>query len=428
MSTAVQRWRTPASLKPLTQPYFRALWAATVFSNIGTWMKDVGVAWMMTSLAPTPLMVSLVQAAGSLPIFLLALPAGALADRVDRRTLVMGTQLWMVAVSVLMTALAYYHVMTPWLLLGTSVLLAAGSALNGPAWQSILLDIVPGKDFPAAAALNSAGFNIARAIGPALGGMTVALFGADVAFAANAMSYLGVVGVLNHRKPNRPEKHGHGFLYDIAHGVRYTLKHGDLHPIFLRCLVFVLSGSVVWALLPLVAKRFFNGSPTSYGGLLGCFGVGAVIGATLLPRLRRSLTTRGTVNLSTLVFGLACIAIARSNHYETLCVFVFVAGFSWLTTLATLNVSVQAVADARLRARVISQYLLVFFGGQALGSTLWGVIATHTDLTFCFLYAGSFLTCSLAIIAFLPVPDIDAGFTAPTVHDPAPPVVLSKAK
>jgi MFS family permease len=323
-----ERPGSTAAWSPLRRPLFRALWVATVVSNIGTWMQNVGAAWLMTALTPSPVMVALVQAATSLPVFLVGLPAGALADVVDRRRLLLWTQGWMLAAAAALGALALAGVITPWVLLLLTFALGLGAALNAPAWQAIVPELVPHADLPAAVALNSVGFNIARAVGPALGGAIVALAGARAVFLLNAASFLGVIGVLYRGQRAAPVSRwpAEHVVGAIRAGLRYVRYAPTLRAVLVRGGIFILCGSALWALLPLVARNELGLNATGYGLLLGALGVGAIAGALLLPRIRRHVADDSLVVGATVVFAAVTMTLAYVHDMALLCTAMIAGG------------------------------------------------------------------------------------------------------
>jgi len=372
--------RSPWS--PLRHTIFRWLWIASVASNIGTWFQNVGASWMMTTLSASPAMVALVQAATSLPMFLLALPGGAIADVLDRRRLLIVTQTWMTIAAFGLGLTTAFGATTPWLLLSFTFLLGLGAALNAPAWQASIPEMVPREDLPAAVSLGSVGFNIARAAGPALAGVVVATAGPAVTFLVNAVSFLGVVIVLVFWRRPRQETvlPAERILGAMTTGVRYVRHAPEVIAPIVRGSTFVLCGSSLWALLPLVARSELKSGPAGYGLLLGALGLGAVAGAIVLPRLKRESSTDGVVAAATLVFAAATVALAWVREFWLLMAAMLLAGGAWLSLLSSLNVAVQTVVPSWVRARALSVYLLVFFGALAGGSALWGAVAEHVGV------------------------------------------------
>ena len=368
---------------PLRHPLFRALWTANLASNVGTWLQSVGAAWLMTSLSSSATLVALVQAATSLPMFLLSLPAGALADVLDRRRLLLFTQSWMLACATALGLVTLFGAATPWGLLTFTFLLGLGAALNQPAWQAVVPEIVPREDLPSAITLQSIGFNIARAAGPALGGLLVAAAGPAVTFLLNAASFLGVLLVLFFwRRPARESVlPGERFLGAMRTGLRYVRHAPEVIAVIVRGSSFVLCASSLWALLPVVAREELRQGPAGYGLLLGCLGIGAVAGAFALPHLRRGSSMDGVVAVATLVFTAATLVLAWVPIFWVVCVALLLAGGAWLSLLSSLNVAIQTLVPSWVSGRALSVYMLIFFGGLAGGSALWGLVADRLGVS-----------------------------------------------
>lgn len=362
---------------PLTRPIFRALWIAALASNIGTLMHGVAAAWLMTSLTASPVPVALLTTMGSLPVFVIGLPAGALADVVDRRWLILITQIWMLIVAVVLGGMAAFGAMTPWLLLALTFLLGLGGALSAPAWQAVVPDLVPRRELSAAIAINSAGFNLARAVGPALGGLLVAAAGPAAVFMLNAASFVGVMAVIYRWQPQVPERTSPPERVGsaIVTGIRFARHSPPLRAVFVRTAAFIVAASALWALLPVVANRQLGLGATGYGVLLGSIGIGAVGGASILPRLRERLSLEMIVLLLTLVFALGMVALALVQNLILLNLLLIGVGMAWLTITSSLNVTAQTIVPHWVQARALGVYLLVFQGGFAGGSAGWGVIA-----------------------------------------------------
>jgi MFS family permease len=346
-------------------------------------MQDVGESWLMTSLTASPVLVALVETAGSLPVVLVALPAGALADIVDRRRLLLVMQVWMFVAAGAMGVLALMGQVTPGRLLWLTFLLGIGSAISNPVWQAITPELVSSSDLPAAITLSAAGVNIARAIGPALGGLIVAASGPWAVFLLNATSFIGIIVVVYRWQPapRKSKLPPEDFISAMRAGTRYLRHSPELQTVLVRSGIFVICASALWALLPLQARRHLGLGSFGYGLLLGCIGFGALVGAWLLPRVRERLSTNHLVAAGTLVFALTTLSIAYVHSFVVLAVTLASGGVAWIAVLSSLNVSAQTVTPSWVRARVMAVYLLVFMGGLAGGSAIWGFVAARVGVS-----------------------------------------------
>ena len=407
---------------PLAEPLFRALWIAALASNVGTWMQDVAGTWLMTSLTSSPILIALVQAATTLPVFLLALVAGALADVVDRRRLLIVTQSWMLLASAALGGMTLAGATNVWILLLFTFLVGMGNALNAPAWQAIIPELVGRRDLPAALALNGIAVNLARAVGPALGGFIVAAAGPGAAFLLNAVSFLGVVLVLFRwrRAPRQSLLPVETLLGALLAGLRYARHAPDLHAVLVRSSAFIVCGIALFALLPVLVRFELGCGPTEYGLVLGCFGAGAVAGALLLPRLRRALTFDGLVRAASLVFGCLLLALAAAGSFVPVCLLMALGGGAWIALLTSFHTSAQASLAPWVRGRGLALYLLVFFGGMAGGSAVWGAVATHAGLRAALVLAGSGTLLGIPATARFRLPRGETPNLAPSRHWPAP--------
>lgn len=388
-------------------------------------MHNVGADWLMTTLAPSPLMVGLMQTAENAPLFLLALPAGALADIVDRRRLLLFTQAWMLISAVTLGLLTLFGLTTPTVLLLLIFSLGLGSALNAPAWQAIVPELVPRAELSAAVALNSVAFNIARAVGPALGGLVVAAIGNWAVFLLNSLSFIGVLLVLYRwrRKPIESISPTERIVGAMHAGLRYVRHDPGLRAVLVRTGVFVSCASALWAMLPLVARQQLGLSAFSYGILLGSLGAGAIIGAIVLPVVRRKLSINILVIGGTLIFAAVTAVLATIHIFVLLCVVMICGGIAWMALMSSFNVSVQALVPAWVRARALAIYLLVFFGGMALGSAFWGVVANRIGISATLLYAAAALIVGLAAAYFFPLQVSEGLNLEPSLHWAEPTVV-----
>jgi MFS family permease len=410
--------RRPSAWSPLSQSLFRALWLAAVASNIGTWMHNVGADWLMTSLAPSPLMVSLMQTAENAPLFLLALPAGALADIVDRRRLLLYTQAWMLISAIALGLLTLFGLTTPWVLLLLIFSLGLGAALNAPAWQAIVPELVPRSELSAAVSLNSVAFNIARAVGPALGGFVVAAVGSWAVFLLNSLSFIGVLLVLYRwqREPAESISPTERVMGAMRAGVRYVRHDPELRSVLVRTGVFVSCASALWAMMPLVARQQLGLGAFGYGVLLGGLGAGAIFAAFILPSLRRQVSTNVLIISGTFIFAATTAILAVVHIFPLLCVVMIFGGIAWMALMSSFNISVQALVPAWVRARVLAIYLLVFFGGMALGSAFWGTVATHIGVSEALLCAAAALILGNAAAYFFPLRSGEELDLEPSLH------------
>ncbi|MGH8243598.1 MAG: MFS transporter [Steroidobacteraceae bacterium] len=385
----------PTALSAMRYPVFRAVWFANTLSSLGALIQSVGAAWLMISIARSTGLVALVQASIALPVMLLSLAAGALADNRDRRIVMLGTQLFMLTVSVVLAVTAWAGLITPWLLLLFTFLVGCGSAFNAPAWQASVGDMVPRTELPGAVALNSVGFNIARSVGPAIGGAIVAAAGAATAFAVNAAGYVPLIAVLSRWRPARAREMlpRESLGVAMAAGIRYVSMSPAIRRVLLRSAIFGAGASGLVALMPLVAKEQLGGGPLVYGLMLGAFGIGAVAGAIGAARLRRDFSTEAIVRAACSVFAIAAAVAGLSTHLAATMAGLLLAGAGWVLALATFNVAVQLSAPRWVVARALSIYQMAAFGGIAGGSWLWGIMAELQSTGF------SLLACSAALLA-----------------------------
>ena len=379
---------------PLRRSTFRALWIAAVVSNVGTWMHDTAAAWTMTMLAPSPMLVSMMQTATSLPFFVLALPSGSLADIVDRRRLLIVTQSWMLVAAATLGLLALFGGLTPVRLLGLTFALGIGAAMGAPAWQAMTPDLVPRPELPAAVALGGIAVNVARAVGPALGGFIVGATSPAIAFLLNAASFVGVLFVVARWRPQKPKATlpPERVVGAMRAGIRYVRHSPPFHAVLARCAAFVLPASAVWGLLPLIARQSLGLDATGYGIVLGGLGAGAITGAIALPRLTLRVPLERLLLAATLLFAITSGGLAVVRHVALAFALTFAGGIAWMTTMSSITVAAQESVPAWVRARALAVSLLVLQGSLALGALLWGIVATHTSISTALLAAaGTFL-------------------------------------
>jgi predicted MFS family arabinose efflux permease/quinol monooxygenase YgiN len=409
---------------PLAARVFRALWVAQLVSNTGTWMQTVGAQWLLVGHSAA--LVTLVQTASSLPVVLLALPSGVLADRYDRRKVLLAAQFAMFVVSSALTVLAFRGTLAPGALLTLTFLLGCGTALMGPAWQAVQPELVEREQLGQAAALGAVNMNLARAVGPALGGAVVAAAGAGWVFAFNALSYVGVAAVLLlWRRPAAPRTadREEGLLAAVQAGRRYVWHAPGVRRVLLRTILFIPGGAALWSLLPLVASRSLGLGSGGYGLLLGVVGVGAVGGAFALPAIRRRLGANGILAAGAAVFAATLVVLASTRSPWLAAAALLPAGLAWIGVLSTLNAHIQQRLPGWVRGRALAIYLVVFQGGQALTAPVWGALADGLGLTLALLTGAGLLTGSALSVRRRPLRGTDGIDPSPS-HWPVPPLVF----
>jgi predicted MFS family arabinose efflux permease len=408
---------------PLREEVFREMWGAQFASNIGSWMQTVGAQWLMLTLTTSTTFLALIQTASSLPVLLFALPAGAVGDLVDRRRLLIWTELFMALTTVVLALLAIAGLITPWALLAALFLVGAGQAWTSPTWQTLQPELVPASERTEAIALGAVNQNLARAVGPAIGGVLVALTEPSLVFLVNALTFFAVIVVLWRWHDSRKRAGEGGVPAEhvgeaMRASVRYVTNSPALRTILLRAGAFVLFASAIWALLPAVAISDLGLGSGAYGLLLGCVGIGAVAGATLLPRLRLRLSSDQRLALGSLAVAVTALAMATLHSTPVIAVLLVLAGFGWIVSLATFNSGFQTMLPGWAKARGLAVYLVVFQGGNAIGSAIFGIGASGAGLnpTIGFAAAGLALVPLLALVR--PFPQIAAEELAPACDWP----------
>jgi MFS family permease len=432
-----QRWRG-ATLAPFRHRVFAIFWWASLASSFGSLIQTVGATWQMALIAPGPDQVALVQAVGALPFFFLSLVAGALADNYDRRLLMLCSQLLALGASLALAVVAFTGAMTPPVLLALTFFIGCGAAAFAPAWQASIAEQVPRDVIPAAVMANAMGFNVARSIGPAIGGLIVATAGAGVAFIINAVSYIGLIAALLWwRLPRAPRELPPEPLGSaIAAGIRYVRLSPNLIAIMVRAVLFSVPISAVPALMPVVARDLLGGGAPTYGLLLGGFGVGAMLGALSSAALRSRFSSDVLLRGLCAVAMLSMLAIAQSPWaWSTLLAHV-VAGFVWTLGLANFNIAVQLSSPRWVTGRTLATYQTFAFAGMAAGAFMWGHLAAQEGIRETLLIAGIAALSTFAVARWLPVsvarsgsldPHVAAAVQAPKVelHESAGPIVVT---
>lgn len=419
--------RLPPALVPLRNGTFRTLWLASVVVWLGTWLQNTGAGWLMTTLSPEPLTVAMVQAATIMPVFLLALPGGAMADIVDRRIFLIGTQVWTVASAILLAVLTITGGMTAaWLLILTFAI-GIGAALTAPAWSAIIPELVPREDLVAAITLNGIGFNLTRAIGPALAGFLILLGGSGLAFSLYAASIFAVIGALilwrrrGRRFTGLPKEH---LLSAMRAGMRFVRNTPALQRAMVRTVAYSIPASAPWALLPLYVRHDLNLGPGMYGVILGMMGVGGVTSGMLLPVVRGKLSRGATVVACSLFSCAGMALVGLASHWVLAAFGMLLFGVGWTAAYATIQAAAQLVCPPWVRARTLSIYQLAQNGALTVGSFGWGITGGHIGLPHTFLAAAGvglvlmLLARHAPIEAAAPAPDITP---APDLQGPEAP-------
>ena len=385
---------------PLRSRLFLALWVASMASNMGTWVQAVAEKWQMAHLTHSTLLVALIETGTALPVLVLGLAAGAFADIVDRRRLLLATQIFMLGVAGSLAGLTFLHQITPMLLLSMSLLIGIGSALSMPAFQAVIPELLPQEHLAGGVALNSAGFNVSRTVGPALGGFVVGWLGPAWAFTLNALSFLAVVTVLwRWRRPRNPsDLPSERFLGAMKVGFRYARHSRSLRVILLRTAGYVGFSGVIFSLLPALAIYHLKLKSGAFGALMACIGIGAVLAAVAMPRLRARFTTNQLMASFTLLAAAAQLVIAFFPRTAIVALCLLGTGMSWLAMLSTINTAIQLSVPSWVKARAFGAYHMVWGGSMALGAAFWGIVAQHVGVRLGFALSALGMLLTLSII------------------------------
>jgi len=415
--------RLPAALVPLRNATFRGLWLANVVAWLGTWLQNTGAGWLMTSLAPQPFIVAMVQAATIMPVFLLALPGGALADIVDRRVFLIGAQLWTILAATALAALTLAGAMTAFWLLALTFAIGIGAALTAPAWSAIVPELVPREDLVQAIALNGIGFNLTRAIGPAIAGALILLGGSSLAFSLYAASIVAVLSALftwrrGRRFTGLPREH---LLSAMRAGIRFVRNTPAVRYAMVRTIAYSVPAAAPWALLPLLVRRDLGLGPGMYGVILGMMGIGGVTSGMLLPLVRGRID-RGTTVVGCTLFSCAGIALLGLTHHWLAAAFgMLLFGVGWTSAYATIQAAAQLVCPPWVRARALAIYQLAQNGALTAGSFAWGWLGGEIGMSTTLLVAagiGVVLAvvvrgCSIDLVMVRTVPATTASLPVP---------------
>lgn len=372
----------PSPFAPLQVPVFRMLWLTWLMANVSMWMNDVAAAWMMSSLTTAPIWVALVQTASTLPMFLLGLPSGALADNLDRRRYYLVTQLWVAVVASVLCALVFFGNMTPPLLLALTFANGIGMAMRWPVFAAIVPELVSRAQLPAALALNGVSMNASRILGPLIAGALIASAGSAWVFAFNALLSLGAAVIIwRWRREHTPNPLGRERLVSAMRvGWQYVSQSYLLRGVLLRIAIFFFHSTALVALLALIARGMQGGDAGTFTLLLACMGAGAIVATLFLPRLRRRYARDALVMRGALLQAAAMAAMAWTHQLWLAVPAMLIGGAAWITTANTLSVSIQMGLPDWVRARGMSIYQMAIMGASAAGAALWGQIATWTSV------------------------------------------------
>ncbi|MDO7849067.1 MFS transporter [Hymenobacter sp. M29] len=409
-------------LTPFTIAIFRAIWIAGLVSNVGTWMQNVAGVWLVTTLTTSALLVAMMQAATSLPAFLLSMPAGAMADLVDRRRLLLFTQGFMAVVASALGVLTLMDSVSALGVLGFTFLLGMGAALNSPIWQAVTTELVPRPVLPFAITLNGVSNNIARAIGPAIGGVIIAYYSAGWVFVLNGVSFLGTWAVVYFWKREQETTSGpaENFTGALRAGLRYVQYSPAIYGVLVRTFAFSFGATAMWALVSVVIARRLHLSSGHYGVMLSWLGAGAVTGAFLMGRAGSRLSFNQRVLLGVLMFAGTNVALALVSQIYLLYAVMFFSGIAWLMVMTSFSTTVQLNVPKWVQARVISVYMLVFQAGMSLGSLAWGELADHLSLETSLLLAAGWMLVSTLLALPFPMRPAEGLDLAPAEHWPDP--------
>lgn len=428
---------TSSGFTPLRQKTFAILWVATIVGNTGSFIRDVASSWLVTDLSNAPAAVAAVQAAGTLPIFLLAIPAGVLADILDRRKFLIIIQLLLAAASICLMFLSAMGLQTITSLIAFTFVGGIGAALMAPTWQAIVPELVAKQDLKGAVALNSLGINISRAIGPAVGGLLLAWFGAAFTYGVDVISYLFVIAALIwwRRAPDADDGLSERFFGAFRAGLRYARASRELHVVLLRAAAFFAFSSSVWALLPLVARNLLGGDAGFYGVLLGAVGAGAIGGALVMPKLRARLDADALLLGSALVTAAVMAGLSFAPPRWAAILALLALGAAWITALTTLNGAAQSILPNWVRGRSLAVYLTVFNGAMTAGSLAWGAVAELAGVPLTLVIGAVGLAATGLIFHLVKLPRGEADLVAsnhwpepltaaPVEHDRGPVLVV----
>jgi MFS family permease len=397
--------RPGGALAPFRHPAFRAIWIANLASNLGSMIQSVAAAWLMTELTTSHQLIALVQSSATVPIMLFGMFAGAIADNYDRRIVMLAAQIGMLVTSAVLAGLSFADLITPYLLLGLTLTLGIGTALNSPAWQASVRQQVGFVDLPQAISLNTISFNLARSVGPALGGLLISIWNVSLAFAINAVSYIAMIAVLLRWRPETRAVERRPMLPAIAVGIKFCATSDPIRRVLLRGLILGFGVAGYQALVPAVVRDRLHGDELDFGLMLGLFGIGSILAALLIGPMRRRFGVETVLTAGTIAFIVAQSVLAWAHDVTHALPATFIAGMAWVAALTSINVAMQVRSPDHILGRCLSIYQAVTFGGMAVGSWVWGALADLRDLPFALHAAAAFLAVTLVLArVFWPMP------------------------
>ena len=409
--TLFERLSQPGgTLAPFRHQSFRMIWCANLSSALGGTIQSVGAAWLMTSLTKSHVLIATVQVSTTVPIMLFGIFAGAIADNFERRRVMLAAQVGMFTAATMLALLTWAGLMTPFLLVALTLCVGTGTALNSPAWQASVRQQVGTRDLPQAISLNTIAFNLARSVGPALGGLLISLWSSSVAFLVNAICVMIMIQVLLRWRPDGPHPVRKPMLPAIALGLRFCAGSDPVRRILLRGMLIGFGVAGYQALVPAVVRDRLHGNEIDFGLMLGLFGIGSIVAALFIGRARRRWGTESVLTVATLAFVVAQSVLGAAHSLTEALPATFIAGAAWVATLTTINVAMQLRSPEDIIGRCLSIYQAITFGGMALGSWVWGALSDIRDLPFALHAASAFLLVTLVLMRlFAPMPQPHEG-------------------
>lgn len=410
--------RDAGAFAPLRRPGFRWLWPAVLVSYVGVWGQTVGAQWLLVNGPNASVTVALIQTAATLPMMLFTLPGGVLADRFDRRWILFSVQVYVAVAAMTLALLTVAGLASPPVVLAFTFLIALGGAFQLPSWQATLPEVVPKNELASATRLEMVGVNFGRSVGPAVAGLLIGLAGVPWVFILTAATALVLAGsVLTWRRtpPTVAPPARERFLPALRAGIRYVRHDATVRRILLRATLFIAPATILWALIPLVARERLEVSAGGYGALFGALGVGAILAALTIGRLRGVMSTNALLIISGLAYAAVLVVLVLVPIFAVALVALVLGGAAWTAVISTLNAELQIVLPAWVRARGLSVYLVTFTGSQAIASILWGQLAAGTGVVVAFLVAAALVAVTSVSGFLLRMPDTQA--VDPTTSD-----------